>query len=155
MTGPSLSALNIPFARLLPQPPDRAGAEYGESMTALNAWFGWRGRLRRRTFIWMACAAGLAFVLLYLGIDNLLGRAATLVLYPPLFLTLLSQSIRRLHDQARGAGWLLLLLVPVVGPLLVAFVLLIRGGTPGENQFGKDPRLAGRDYLKVAVYEQA
>jgi uncharacterized membrane protein YhaH (DUF805 family) len=124
-------------------------------MTRFLAWFTWRGRLRRRSFWWMAFVAGAAFVLLFLGLEQLLGRNATFALYPPFFATLLSQAVRRLHDQARSGGWLLALLVPVLGPLLVGFFLLFKRGTPGENQYGEDPRLAGRDYLKVAVYESA
>lgn len=124
-------------------------------MNRLLAWFTWRGRLRRRSFWWMALAAGTAFVLLFLALEQLLGRGATWLLYPPLFATVLSQAVRRLHDQARAAGWLLVVLVPVLGPLLLAFLLLLKRGTPGENQYGEDPRLAGRDYLKVAVYESA
>ena len=119
------------------------------------AWFTWRGRLRRRSYWWMAAASGSVFVLLFLALEQLLGRASTLVLYPFLFATLLSQSVRRLHDQARGGGWLLAALVPVLGPLLLFFLLGCKRGTPGENQYGEDPRLAGRDYLKVAVYESA
>ena len=122
-------------------------------MVRILAWFTWRGRLRRRSLLWMAAVATSAFVLLYVALDRLLGHGATLALYPPFFATLLSQSIRRLHDQARGAGWLLGLVVPVLGPLLLAFLLLFKRGTEGENQYGDDPRLAGRDYLKVAVYE--
>jgi uncharacterized membrane protein YhaH (DUF805 family) len=124
-------------------------------MEHVLAWFTWRGRLRRRSFWWMALLAGTVFVLLYNALNELAGPAATLLLYPPLFATLLSQAVRRLHDQARGGGWLLALLVPVLGPLLLAFLLGFKRGTPGENQYGEDPRLAGRDYLKVAVYEQA
>ena len=124
-------------------------------MNRLLAWFTWRGRLRRRSFWWMATVAAAAFVLLFLGLGQLFGRNATWLLYPPLFATLLSQSVRRLHDQARAAGWLLVVLVPVLGPLLLGFLLLFKRGTPGENQHGEDPRLAGRDYLKVAVYESA
>ena len=124
-------------------------------MNRVLAWFTWRGRLRRRSFWWMSLLAGTVFVLLFLAIERLFGRGATLVLYPPLFATLASQSVRRLHDQARGGGWLLALLVPVLGPLLLAFLLPFKRGTAGENQYGEDPRLAGRDYLKVAVYEPA
>jgi uncharacterized membrane protein YhaH (DUF805 family) len=122
-------------------------------MDRVLAWFSWRGRLRRRSLWWMALLASLAFALLFVALEGLAGRTATLLLYPPYFATLLSQSVRRLHDQARGGGWLLALLVPVLGPLLVAFLLLFKRGTAGENQYGEDPRLAGRDYLKVAVYE--
>jgi uncharacterized membrane protein YhaH (DUF805 family) len=123
-------------------------------MNHLAAWFSWRGRLRRRSFWWRALAAATVFVLLYNALDPL-SHAATLLLYPPLFATLLSLCLRRLHDQARGGGWLLVALVPVLGPLLLAFLLLFKRGTAGENQYGEDPRLAGRDYLKVAVYEPA
>ena len=122
-------------------------------MNRVSAWFSWHGRLRRRSFWLMALLAGTVFVLLYNALDALGAHAATLLLYPPLFATLLSQAVRRLHDQARGGGWLLVLLLPVLGPLLVGFLLLFKRGTPGENQYGEDPRLAGRDYLKVAVYE--
>jgi uncharacterized membrane protein YhaH (DUF805 family) len=101
----------------------------------------------------MVLAAGMAFALLFIAIDQLFGRDATLVLYPPFFATLLSLSVRRLHDQARVGGWLLALLVPVLGPLLIVSLLFVRRGTDGENQYGEDPRLVGRDYLTVAVYE--
>ena len=121
-------------------------------MNRVSAWFTWRGRLRRRSAWGMALLAGTVFVLLYNALDPL-SHAATLLLYPLLFATLLSQAVRRLHDQARAGGWLLAVLVPVLGPLLLAFLLLFKRGTPGENQYGEDPRLAGRDYLKVAVYE--
>ena len=124
-------------------------------MDLVLAWFTWRGRLRRRRYWWMALASGLAFVLLYVAIGQLLGRGATLALYPFFFASWLSQAVRRLHDTARGGGWLLALLVPVLGPLFVAFALLFKRGTAGENQYGEDPRLSGRDYLKVAVYESA
>jgi uncharacterized membrane protein YhaH (DUF805 family) len=119
----------------------------------LQAWFGWRGRLRRRRYWAMAFAAGAAFVILYVFLERIAGRAATLVLYPPFFACQLALAARRLHDQARGAGWLLLVAIPVLGPLVVAFLLLLRRGTDGENQHGPDPRVVGRDYLTVSAYE--
>jgi uncharacterized membrane protein YhaH (DUF805 family) len=119
----------------------------------LRAWFGWRGRLRRRTYLGMSLLAGTLFVLLFVFLQDAVGRTATLVLYPPLFACQLALAARRLHDQARGAGWLALVVIPVLGPLIVAAWLLLRGGTPGENQFGPDPRTIGRDYLSVSAYE--
>ena len=119
----------------------------------LQAWFGWRGRLRRRRYWAMAFVASAVFVILYVFLERLAGRGATLVLYPPFFASQLALAARRLHDQARGAGWLLLVAIPVLGPLVVAFLLLLRGGTAGENQHGPDPRVVGRDYLSVSAYE--
>jgi uncharacterized membrane protein YhaH (DUF805 family) len=122
-------------------------------MSGLASWFGWAGRLRRRSLIWKLLVLALSFVVLFVAMEQLLGRAATLVLYPPFFAGLISVAIRRLHDQARGGSWLFLLLVPVLGPLVIAGLLILRRGTPGENQYGADPRQVGRDYLKVAVYD--
>ena len=68
---------------------------------------------------------------------------------------LLSLSVRRLHDQARSAWWLLALIVPILGPLLLAFLLFFKRGTDGSNQYGDDPRRIGRDYLRVAIHEPA
>jgi uncharacterized membrane protein YhaH (DUF805 family) len=119
----------------------------------LRAWFGWGGRLRRRTFWAQAFAAAAVFVVLYVFIERIAGRGATLVLYPPFFACQLALAARRLHDQSRSAGWLWLVLVPVLGPLVVAAWLLLRRGTTGDNPFGPDPRVTGRDYLTVSAYE--
>lgn len=121
----------------------------------LLAWTRWNGRLRRRDFLWMACAATVAFAMLFAFLRNAFGHAPTLLLYPPYFAVMLSLCVRRLHDQARSGGWLLAALVPVLGPLLLAFLLPCRRGTEGGNQFGEDPRTRGRDYLRVAIHEPA
>lgn len=121
----------------------------------LQAWTRWKGRLRRRGFLSMAFAATVAFALLFVFLRNAFGEASTLLPYPPYFAVMLSLCVRRLHDQARAAWWLLAALVPVLGPLLLAYWLLFRRGTDGENQFGEDPRTRGRDYLRVAIHEPA
>lgn len=102
----------------------------------------------------MLLASALVFVVLYVFIDGI-SHPASLVLYPPAFAIWLSIAIRRLHDQARAAGWLLALLVPILGPLLITFMLLFRRGTEGDNPYGEDPRTRGRDYLAVDIHEPA
>jgi uncharacterized membrane protein YhaH (DUF805 family) len=47
---------------------------------------------------------------------------------------------RRLHDTDRSAWWLLLLLIPIIG-WLVILIFNCQSGTPGENRFGADPKL--------------
>lgn len=120
----------------------------------LLGWTRWNGRLRRRDFLWMALAATAAFVVLFVFLRSAFGDGPTLLLYPPYFATMLSLCVRRLHDQARGATWLLAALVPALGPLVLAFLLACSRGTGGGNQFGDDPRTRGRDYLRVAIHEQ-
>lgn len=48
-------------------------------------------------------------------------------------------TVRRLHDSDK-TGWLYLLgLIPYIGGLIL-FVLMLLPGTPGENQYGDDPK---------------
>lgn len=44
-------------------------------------------------------------------------------------------SARRLHDTDRSAWWLLIILVPLIGAL-VLLVFACQRGTPGSNRFG-------------------
>ena len=52
---------------------------------------------------------------------------------------LLAVQVRRLHDQAMSAWFLLLYLVPYLGELIL-FFLMCRPGTSGSNRYGPDPR---------------
>ena len=119
------------------------------------SWLRWSGRLRRRTFTWRLLLVVLAFTVAYVFIERMAGRTATLIAYPFFFAAVLSLCVRRLHDQARSAWWLLWVVIPVLGPLVLAALLLLKRGTPGDNQYGDDPRVRGRDYLQVAIHEPA
>jgi uncharacterized membrane protein YhaH (DUF805 family) len=48
---------------------------------------------------------------------------------------------RRLHDTGRSAWWLLLIVIPLIG-FLVLLWWFVQKGTDGSNEFGPDP-LAG------------
>jgi uncharacterized membrane protein YhaH (DUF805 family) len=48
-------------------------------------------------------------------------------------------SIRRLHDTDRSGWWLLIVLVPLVGAILL-IVWYCTEGTRGPNRFGADPK---------------
>ncbi|GAB7532452.1 DUF805 domain-containing protein [Pseudomonas sp. 3A(2025)] len=50
----------------------------------------------------------------------------------------LALSVRRLHDSNLGSGWFVISLVPLIGPLIVLF-LLFQPGTDGNNRFGPVP----------------
>ena len=49
-------------------------------------------------------------------------------------------SVRRLHDSGRTAWWLLIGLVPFVGPI-VLLVFMVQDSLPGENQYGLNPKV--------------
>ncbi|WP_081644581.1 DUF805 domain-containing protein [Arenimonas oryziterrae] len=108
-----------------------------------------RGRLPRLRFCYLFLALIAAFVLSFVGLENLLGRASTWVLYPPAFWIALSLTTRRYHDLNKRAWWLLVLLIPLLGPIWVGFELFLRRGTTGDNRFGRDRLSAVHDYHVV------
>ena len=108
-----------------------------------------RGRLSRPAFWLGSLAVWGAFAVLFVFLESAFGRSATFVLYPPLLWLLAVLCIQRLHDRGRSAAWLLVVLIPIVGPLWLIVELALRAGTPDENQYGRDP-LARADYLTVA-----
>ncbi|MEO6389020.1 MAG: DUF805 domain-containing protein [Croceibacterium sp.] len=68
-------------------------------------------------------------------------------LYGPLTVLLLlatlipsiAVGIRRLHDTDRSGWWLLIVLVPIIGAI-VLLVFYVMDGTEGSNRFGPDPK---------------
>jgi uncharacterized membrane protein YhaH (DUF805 family) len=46
---------------------------------------------------------------------------------------------RRLHDTNRSALWLLLLLIPLVG-FIILIVFWVQEGTAGKNKYGPNPK---------------
>lgn len=71
-----------------------------------------------------------AFGYVFIG---LLGIYVLGVLLPVIGVT-----IRRLHDSNRSGWWILIQLVPYVGPIAMV-VLLVFDGTPGDNKYGPNP----------------
>lgn len=55
------------------------------------------------------------------------------------FLPVLGVSIRRLHDIGKGGWWVLLNFIPVIGNIWF-IVLMCMDGSPGENEYGPNPK---------------
>src|SRR5262245_25247925 len=53
----------------------------------------------------------------------------------------LAVSVRRLHDNGRAGWWLLISLVPGIGPILLTF-FMAQASQEGENQYGPSPAAA-------------
>ena len=53
----------------------------------------------------------------------------------------LAVAVRRLHDTDKSGWWLLIALVPFIGSIIL-LVFLCTDGTPGDNQFGPNPKAA-------------
>jgi uncharacterized membrane protein YhaH (DUF805 family) len=116
-------------------------------MELFSAFFSSHGRIHRLGWFYRVLFAAVvcaAFGLLAREAAGDSGRG----LFALIFLwSALAVSIQRLHDTGRTGIPLLLLLIPVAGPIWV-LLLLLRRGADGPNAFGPDP-LARLDYLKV------
>jgi uncharacterized membrane protein YhaH (DUF805 family) len=98
------------------------------------------GRARRKEY-WMfvlfniVIAAALAIVGRVVGLDGALRGLYVLgVLIPSL-----AVSVRRMHDTGRSGWWLLVVLVPLVGWLIVLY-FMAQAGETGGNSHGPDPK---------------
>ncbi len=47
--------------------------------------------------------------------------------------------VRRLHDIGKSGWWLLIMLIPLIGSL-VLLVFMVREGDRGANKYGPDPK---------------
>ena len=94
------------------------------------------GRSGRAEYWWFVLANFLISIVL-----NGLGRAMTLFAIVGFFVSLaliipgLAVAVRRLHDTDRSGWWLLIVLVPLVG-WIILIVFLATDSTPGPNDYG-------------------
>ena len=109
------------------------------------------GRISRSTLFWHGLLVLATFLILFVFIEAMLSRSTTWVLYPPFFWVALALMAKRLHDRGQSTWWLLIVAIPLLGPIWLFITLLLRKGSPGENQYGSDPREYGADYLSVDI----
>lgn len=111
-------------------------------LKVLRNYIGFGGRARRKEY-WMFVLVNFVLIMVLGIVDKILGweRAGgegVLTTIYGLLVLLPSWAVlfRRLHDTDRSAWWLLLLLIPLVG-WIVILIFNCQSGTPGENRFGR------------------
>lgn len=92
-----------------------------------------------RTEYWMFVLFSIIFAIVASIIDaiitgGLLGVVYTLAVIIPS----IAVAVRRLHDTGRSGWWLLLGLIPLVGLVLIYFLVL--DSQPGDNEYGPNPK---------------
>lgn len=104
------------------------------------------GRARRKEY-WLFFLFNIIICVVLGLIDGIIGTSGatgSIGLFGGLYLLAIlipgiAVSIRRLHDTGRSGWWVLIGLVPIIGGIVV-LVLMVLDGTPGENQYGKNPK---------------
>jgi uncharacterized membrane protein YhaH (DUF805 family) len=113
----------------------------------LNKYADFTGRARRSEYWWFIVFTAVASTVAGI-LDALIGTqfGSTGVVQVLVTLALLvpglAVSVRRLHDVGQTGWWVLLLLIPVLGALVLIVAFYIRDSAP-DNQYGPSPKSAG------------
>lgn len=116
--------------------------------TCFEKYVTFSGRAARSEYWWFTLFLVIVSIVLSL-IDSAIFRSDGL--FSPLsdlfslatLLPVLAVTSRRLHDIDRSAWWMLLMLLPIIGWLVLIY-WHVQKGSDGDNQFGADP-LGGSD----------
>lgn len=101
------------------------------------------GRAHRAEYWTFFAINLLIFWVLFLFSPFVLARLYSLAV----FLPTLAVGVRRLHDTGRSGWYMLLALIPIVGPLVLIF-FMVQPGQAGRNPHGQDPTQAP-EYIDV------
>lgn len=128
-------------------------------LKVIRQYFDFSGRARRKEYWYFALFNLLIFIGLAI-IDNALGStiyvfgdssdqsaiiitkqigALTSLYYLFILIPSFAVAVRRLHDTGRSGWWLLLLLLPLIGPI-VLFIFYVLDSQPGTNEYGPNPK---------------
>lgn len=105
-----------------------------------------RGRIDRLTFWTSQLFIWLAFYIIFSLLDLFVGFTSTLLVYPFLYWALTCTAVKRLHDSNKSGYFLLLTLIPILGPFWLFLQLGFRRGNKTQNKYGLPPGQK-EDYL--------
>ncbi len=115
-------------------------------LKAVKNYAGFSGRARRKEY-WFFVLFYLIFTIALMFVDGATGGLdpqTGLGLFSGIFMLAmfipsLAVSIRRLHDTDRTGWWILINLVPLIGGLIFLY-FTVCDSTPGNNQYGPNPK---------------
>lgn len=116
---------------------------FGEAVTsAYKNIFNYSGRSARSEFWWFQLflvpfSLPYLFDGIYLFLLGLPGPSLQLysIFWLVNMLANVALMVRRVHDQDSSGFWVLLVIVPVIGPLYILYLMML-SGTDGPNRFG-------------------
>ncbi|WP_321396671.1 DUF805 domain-containing protein [Emcibacter sp.] len=118
-------------------------------LSFFDVFFTTSGRMSRSRYWSISLPYWTVFWLVFTGIESLLGPDKTWLPTLLFFIGAINLSAKRLHDRDKAAWWLLLVIIPVIGPIWTFIELGLLKGTVGDNSYGENPLEANYDYLTV------
>jgi len=123
-------------------------------MTVTRLLFSFNGRIGRAVFFISVVLLWSLFFNINFLLDRAMGEWSPLLLYIPFLWSILALSVKRYHDIGKESTYLLLLLIPVIGPVWVFLELLLRKGMSGNNKYGQSPKHESLDYRMVTSNDE-
>ncbi len=116
-------------------------------LAALKKYAVFSGRARRSEY-WYFSLFNFIFMLVALGLDNLLGTTVGGLPYGLFYFALalamlipgLAVFVRRMHDIGKSGWWYFIALIPLIGGIWL-LVLCCTDGICGDNAYGSDPKI--------------
>ena len=115
-------------------------------LKALRNYAVFNGRAQRKEY-WFFALFDFMFILLAVMLDSLLfsllgtewlASGIPVVYVLAVLIPRIAVTVRRLHDTDRTAWWILVVLVPYLGGVIL-MILAALPGSDGTNRFGPDP----------------
>ncbi len=110
-------------------------------LMVLKKYFVFNGRARRKEY-WMFFLFNMIVTMVISFIEGLLGMdgAVTGLYGIAVLIPAIAVGVRRLHDIGKSGWWMLISLVPIVGPFVFLY-FTVKAGDEGSNEYGGDPKL--------------
>ena len=111
------------------------------SLTMNEILFSFKGRIGRKTY-WMFFLAFMVVLFLLVGVFSMIGldenimAVVMLVFYIPAIWMSLAVQVKRWHDRDKSGWWVLISIVPIIGPLWAFVENGCLAGDDGVNSFG-------------------
>ncbi|MDG1707744.1 MAG: DUF805 domain-containing protein [Emcibacteraceae bacterium] len=106
--------------------------------SVLNNFATFKGRACRSEFWWWWLFTMIVGILIAGTAAASRDSTFLMIFYVAIFIPNLAVTVRRHHDGNRSGWFILLCLIPIIGPLIL-FFLYVSKGTEGPNNYGPDP----------------
>lgn len=114
-------------------------------LQALKKYAVFSGRARRKEY-WFFVLFYIIIVVVLSVIDAMLGLKVgeglgilSTIYMLAVFIPGLAVGVRRLHDINKSGWWILIGLIPIIGPIIL-LIFAVMAGTAGDNTYGPDPK---------------